>query len=69
MEETAAQRHFTNTEEKGRYPLVRVRDFQTRQWDGLFELRCLGRGYARVQTPEGLLKWVPSRMIRPALTS
>ncbi|XP_010565929.1 PREDICTED: endogenous retrovirus group K member 11 Pol protein-like [Haliaeetus leucocephalus] len=69
LEQTAAQRHFTNTEEKGPYPLVRVRDFQTRQWDGPFELRCLGRGYACVQMPEGLLKWVPSRMVRPALTS
>ena len=63
------QRHFTSTEEKGLYPLVRVRDPQTRQWDGPFELRCLGRGYACVQAPEGLLKWVPSRMVRPALTS
>lgn len=69
LERMVAQRHFTSTEEKGPYPLVRVCDYQTRQWDRPFELRCLGRGYACVQTPEGLLKWVPSHMVRPALTS
>ncbi|XP_049646858.1 uncharacterized protein LOC126033866 isoform X2 [Accipiter gentilis] len=57
LERMVAQRHFTSTEEKGPYLLVRVCDYQTRQWDRPFELRCLGRGVFSLQIAV-ILSWL-----------